>query len=162
MKYIAVALLVILVAGGVFFVSKFRKIASGPAPTPTVEPLVQLPADKHPNIKLEFSADAHYVTVNIDNLHATALEYNLIYEATVKKTKLQTGVNASESLDGKTTYSKRQLLGSESSGKFTYHADIKNAVMELTLRDTSGRSIFTSAYPFAVSPGKSINLEANL
>jgi hypothetical protein len=130
-------------------------------PTPTEEPLEQLPAEKQPKVSLDFSSDAHFVTVNIGNLYATSLEYNLIYEAVVKKTRIQTGVNASEKLDGQTSYSQRQLLGSESSGKFTYHTDIKNALMELTLRDDRGRSIFTATYPFEVTPGKSTELKSN-
>jgi hypothetical protein len=49
-------------------------------------------------------------------------------------------------------------LGSESSGKFTYHENITNAVMELTLRDENKYSIFTATFPFTVSPGKTIEL----
>lgn len=140
-----------------FVKSKFLAPA-GPAPTPTEEPVVELAPEDQPKISLKFSSDSHYVTVNITNLHATALEYNLIYEATVKKDRIQTGVNAATSLDSQTTYSKEQLLGSESSGHFTYHANIQNAVMELTLRDSIGRSIFTATYPFTVTPGKSLEL----
>jgi len=130
----------------------------GPTPTPTEEPVIQLEPEKHPRVSLKFRADGHYVTVNISNIYAQAVEYNLIYDAKVKNNKLQTGVNASAKLDGQSTYSKEQLLGSESSGKFTYHANITNAVMELTLRDAAGRSIFTTTYPFEVSPGKTIDL----
>jgi len=104
---------------------------------------------------LDFSSDGHYVTVNISNIHSDQLEYNLIYDATVKKDRIQTGVNAAAKLNGKSEYSYRQLLGSESSGKFTYHANIQNAMMELTLRDAANRSIFSATYPFTISPGKS-------
>ena len=140
-----------------------RKLAtnnqkSSVAPTPTEEPLMQLKTEEYPQISLEFSSDAHFVTVNISNLHAPALEYNLIYSATVKKDRITTGVNASEKLAGKTEYSQKQLLGSESSSRFTYHQNIQDARLELTLRDSSGRSIFTQTYPFTLSPGKTLDL----
>lgn len=135
------------------------KIRTSLTPTPTEEPLVQLAPEDHPKVALMFRTDSRYVTVNISNLtKAAALEYNLIYDAVVKKNKIQAGVNASAKLEGQTTYSKEQLLGSESSGKFTYHESITNAIMELTLRDANGRSIYTATYPFTVTPGKSSEL----
>jgi len=132
-----------------------------PSPKPTPEIVEQLTPDKQPKVNMAFSSDAHYVTVSIANISAASLEYNLIYDATVKGSSLQTGVNASTHLKGATTYSKKQLLGSESSGKFTYHANIKNAVMELTLRDANNSSVFSATYPFSVIAGSSVDLFAN-
>jgi hypothetical protein len=126
--------------------------------TPTSPTVEQLTEDKYPKVTLQFSADGHYVTVNITDLHAAALEYNLIYDATVKKSPVNTGVTGGTKLDGETSYSYKQLLGSESSGKFTYHENITNAVMELTLRDGNKYSIFSATYPFSVSPGKTVEL----
>ena len=154
-----VVLLTVLVGGFALFKGKPK--TPGPTPTPIEEPIVQLSPDQFPQISLDFSSNGHFVTVNITNLHASALEYNLVYEAVVKKTKIQTGVSASTKLDGATTYSKEQLLGSESSGKFTYHTDIQNGQLELTLRDSAGRSIYTANYPFTHSPGKSVDLTAS-
>lgn len=160
--FIVLGLALFLILIGSLFVRARRSGQSSTlAPTPPEEPFIQLEPDKQPQISLEFSSDGHYVTVNVTNLHAAALEYNLIYEATVKKNRIMTGVNASEKLEGRTQYSQKQLLGSESSGKFTYHQDIENARLELTLRDTSGRSIFTSTYPFALSPGGAVDLTSS-
>ena len=157
---ISILALVLLLGGGFMVVKKvLSPSAPTPTPTPTEEPIQQLTSDQYPKISLQFSADAHYVTVNISNLHAGALEYNLIYDAVVKGNKINTGVNASQKLEGKTDYSKQQLLGSESSGHFTYHTNISNATLELTLRDDSGRSIFDSTYPFTVTPGKTQELQ---
>ena len=131
---------------------------AGPQPIPSPEIAVQLPQEKRPQIELLFSKDGRFVTVSLSDLYADQLEYNLIYDAVVKGSKLQTGVNATATITGKSTYSQKQLLGSESSGKFTYHEKIQNAVMELTLRDASNRSIFTATYPFTVTPGSSSTL----
>jgi len=147
--------LVILLGVGKIY-SSGKKVSSVPTPTPAM--VEQLPADKAPKPSLVFSSDGHYVTVNIDNLHAAELEYNLIYDATVKKNQVNTGVTGSAKLDGKSDYTYKQLLGSESSGKFSYHENIKNAVMELTLRDENKYSIFSATYPFTVTPGKSVDL----
>jgi hypothetical protein len=161
-KVIFIILLVIVLFGigaGVKFILSTK---SSVVPTPTPLPdAVQLTPDQYPKPSLQFSADAHYVTVNIANLHAASLEYDLVYEASVKNNRIQTGVNASAKIDGQATYSKQQLLGSESSGHFTYHTGIDNASLNLTLRDGAGRSIFQATYPFVVSAAKSFDLQAS-
>ena len=146
------------ISAGVILYFKGKPKSSLPIPTPTPEAAVQLATDKQPQVELKFASDGHYATVSLSNLNADQLEYNLIYDATVKSSKLQTGVNSTANISGKSTFSQKQLLGSESSGKFTYHEKITNAVMELTLRDSAGRSIFTSTYPFTVTPGSSSTL----
>lgn len=154
------AVLVLVVSGAIIYSARKNggqlplKATPGPA-------AVQLTAEEQPKIDMTFSSDSHYVTVNLTNLHADKLEYNLIYDATVGKSKLNTGVNSTSVVTGKSTFSQKQLLGSESSGKFSYHADIHNAIMELTLRDSSGRSIFTATYPFTVVAGGSASLTAS-
>jgi hypothetical protein len=158
---IGVGILLLLVVVFVIFRAKSGPTQSA-APTPTPESTAEtLPPEKHPKLSLQFTADAHYVTVNISNLFADQVEYNLIYDATVKGTRIQTGVNASTKLAGKSTYTQKQLLGSESSGKFTYHSNIQNAFLELTLRDTSNRSVFTATYPFEVKAASTQDLVAS-
>ena len=152
--------MILVIAGAVIYSSHKGSRGLTARPTPSPQTVQQLPADKQPQVSLQFSSDAHYVTVDISNLYANQLEYNLIYDATIKNSKLNTGVNAAADVTGKSTYSQKQLLGSESSGKFTYHENIANAHMELTLRGAQGRSIFTATYPFAVKPGSSISLTA--
>jgi uncharacterized membrane protein YdfJ with MMPL/SSD domain len=154
------AIAVLLIAG--FFVRSFGtkgKITAKPTPMPSAAE--QLSPDKQPKVSLAFSSDAHFATVTLSNLNADQMEYNLIYEAKIKNSRNQTGVNDSQNVAGKSTYTKKQLLGSESSGKFTYHEDIQNASMELTLRDADGRSIFTATYPFKVTPGQTVSLSAS-
>lgn len=159
---IAGAVVVLIVASVIIYTAKKNGgTLPTPSPSPIPEIVEQLAPDKQPKVNMAFSSDAHYVTVNITNISGASLEYNLIYDATVKGSSLQTGVNASTQLKGATTYSKKQLLGSESSGKFTYHANIKNAVMELTLRDVNNSSVYSATYPFSVVSGSSVDLFAN-
>ena len=161
-KYFLVPGVLILVTILFFAFSKLSTINHQPsAPTPTPEAVKQLLPDQAPQVSLSFSTDAHYVTVNVTNIHADQIEYNLIYTATVKASQIQTGVNASKKLNGETTYTERQLLGSESSGHFTYHQNIHDATMELTLRDVQNRSVYTATYPFTLSPGSTIDLKAS-
>ncbi len=158
MKFFLLFILGLVMIAGVMILAKSggdpSKIAGSLKPTPTEAQVAQLDPADYPEVSLTFRADSKYVTVKLAKLKAAALEYNLIYDATVKKNKIQSGVNATAKLDGKTTYAKEQLLGSESSGKFTYHENIQNAIMELTLRDAGGHSIYTATYPFVVTPGK--------
>ncbi len=152
------AILVLVISGGVIYMAKKNGGALPISPSPSPKAVTQLTEDKKPKVSLLFSSDAHFVTVSLSNLNADQLEYNLIYDATVKTSQIQTGVNSTADIKGKSTFTQKQLLGSESSGKFTYHTNIKNAVMELTLRDSGGHSVFTQTYPFEVSAGKSVDL----
>ena len=162
MKYkpflIAGALLLVFIG---FFIFKTLKPASesSATPAPTPEPQVeQLSQEQQPKASLQFTKDGHYVTILLSDIQVAQLEYNLIYDASVKKNRIQTGVSGSARLDGKTEFTQKQLLGSESSGHFTYHENIANAVLELVLRNDSGYSVFSATYPFTVSPGKSVSL----
>lgn len=157
-----IAVIALVVAGVVVYTYK-NKAAGGSSalPTPTPDAAVQLSADKQPKVALTFSTDSHFVTVNLTNLNADKLEYDLIYDATVKNNKISTGVNSTATVTGKSTFSEKQLLGSESSGNFTYHTNIQNAVMDLTLRNSAGQSIFTATYPFVVTAGQTVSLTAS-
>jgi hypothetical protein len=160
--FLAVIPLILLIGGGFFVKKTFFPSPSIAVATPTPEPVVeQLPLESQPQASLQFSADGHYVTIKLANVQAAQLEYNLIYDATVKKNQIQTGVSGSARLNGQTTYSQKQLLGSESSGHFTFHDNISNATLELVLRNESGYSVFSATYPFTVSPGKSVSLTAS-
>lgn len=149
------AVVVLLVSSLVIFKFKNKPIGNV-LPTPSPEAAQQLKTSDQPQVKLEFTADGHFVVVTISNLHADQLEYNLIYDATVKTNRINTGVNSTAKISGQTTFSQKQLLGSESSGKFTYHEKISNATMELILRNSAGQSIFSASYPFTVTPGSSV------
>ncbi len=156
----------ILVISGVLLlalgISKIRRGSSQVAnPTPTPPVIEQLSVQDQPQVSLTFSKDNHFVSIDITNIKAASLEYNLIYDAMVKGVSQNTGVSASPKLEGQTSYSYKQLLGSESSGKFTYHENITNATFELTLRNDAGYSIYKAEYPFTVSPGKTISLTAS-
>ncbi len=156
----AVIVLVLVLIGFVVFksMSNSSKAPSAAEPTPTPSAVEQLSVEDQPKVSMAFSPDGHYVTVKISSIKAAQLEYNLIYDATVKKTSIQTGVSGSAQISGTNEYTNKQLLGSESSGKFTYHENIKNALMELTLRNTDGYSVYSATYPFTVSPGKTIDV----
>jgi hypothetical protein len=160
---IVIGVVVLLLLGGTFFFIKRRPAIPTtvtPSPTP-LEEVKQLDLSQQPTVSLAFTSDAHYVTVTLGNLNADQLEYNIIYDATVKNNKIQTGVNSASKITGQTSFTQKQLLGSESSGHFTYHQNIQNAVMELVLRDAANRSVFTATYPFTVTPGQSVTLQAS-
>jgi len=157
-KLIIGAIVLVLIVGGFFLIRKPKTSSSQSVATTAPGIAEQLTPDQYPKVSLEFSSDAHYVTVNITDIHADQVEYDLQYDAVVKGNEIHPGVSASSKLDGKTEYSYKQLLGSESSGKFTYHTKITNAEMHLTLRDNQNRSIYNATLPFTVSPGKSVDL----
>src|SRR3972149_5305863 len=100
--WLAVGAVVILaVAGGIIYSSRRGSGSVGPTPSPVM--VEQLPVEQQPQAELAFSADGHEVTVNISNLHASKLEYNLVYDASVKKgrevSQIQTGVTGGGDID---------------------------------------------------------------
>jgi hypothetical protein len=155
-----IGLILIAVGIGAWFVfGKGKSGSSQTTPTPTFSPAAeQLTPDKQPKVSLQFSSDAHYVTVNLRNLQADILEYSLEYDAIVKKNKINSGVSGGGKISGKSEFTQKQLLGSESSGKFTYHEGIQNAFMKVTLRDSANRSVFAAIYPFSISAGATLDL----
>jgi hypothetical protein len=162
-KAIPVIVLVIALGiGGFLIFNKNKNPESTITPASTPDPVAQqLPPDKQPSVSLAFDAVGHYVTVTVANLNADQIEYSLVYDAVVKNNKINTGASGGGRITGQTTYTQKQLLGSESSGHFTYHENIQNALMNLTLRDSSNRSVFSATYPFTVTPGKSVSLTAS-
>ena len=161
-KKLIIGVTLLVVGIGIFLVFRNRAPKTeNQTPTPTPGIAQQLTPDQYPKVSLDFSSEAHYATVNITNIHADQVEYELQYDATIKGNTIQSGVSASAKLDGKTDYSYKQLLGSESSGKFTYHTKIVNAEIRLTLRDNENRSVYNTTLPFTVSPGKSVDLTPN-
>ncbi len=98
------------ISAGVILSFKDKPKSSLPTPTPTPEAAIQLTTDKQPQVELKFTSDGHYATVSLSNLSADQLEYNLIYDATVKSSKLQTGVNSTANISGKSTFSQKQLF----------------------------------------------------
>ncbi len=167
MKYaiIVVVFLAVLGVGGFIFAKNQISSATKITPTPTETPLQMLSENQYPKVSLSFKPDGHYVTVMINNLHAESVEYDLVYDAKIKRngitSQVNTGINASEKISGKNSYSKEQLLGSESSGHLTFHENIQNASLHLTLRDGSNRSIYSTTYPFSISLGKTVELQSS-
>jgi len=169
MKYVAIFAVVILIGVlGLFFLKKqFSSPGSNIQPTPTEEEVMQLDPKDQPKVSLEFSSDSHYVTVKMINVNASKVEYSIIYDAKIKSkgkvSQVNTGVTGggTANKDSKTYESAKQLLGSESSGHITYHEEIKNGMVDLTLRDEKGRSVFKTNYSFTLTPGKVVELSSS-
>ncbi len=105
-----ILILAIVGVGGWLIFGKGKNSSSRITPTPTETPAAeQLAPDKQPRVSLQFSSDAHYVTVKLSNLNADVLEYNLIYDAIVKKSKINSGVSGGGKISGKSEFTVTEL-----------------------------------------------------
>ena len=139
---IVVALLLLIVGG--FFFWRSRKASQK---TPGLEPegtLIETTLKERPYITLTPSSDGHWLTIDVARIKdADSLEYELLYNTASGAT--QGSIN-SVKLEGKTTYTKKILLGSESSGRFKYDEGVSQGTLTLRLRGGPGTRKFVTEF----------------
>lgn len=97
-----------------------------------------------PFISLTPSSDGHWLNLKVSQIKdADKLEYELLYEATDGATQ---GSIGSIDLKGKTTYEKKILLGSESSGHYRYDKGVERGEITIRLRGGIGRRKYSTEF----------------
>jgi len=146
-KYLPVILIVVaillLIVGGFFLWRSRRSSQKGP----DLEPegvLIETTLDERPYITLTPSSDGHWLTIDVSRIKdADSLEYELLYNTESGAT--QGSIN-SVKLKGETTYTKKILLGSESSGRFKYDEGVTQGTLTLRLRGGPGTRKFVTEF----------------
>jgi hypothetical protein len=91
---------------------------------------------------LRLSADKKFAYLNFTNLRETAkINYILTYDTN----RGQKGLEGGMKLKKTSRSSRKQILGTCSSGKCVYHQGIKNIELVTTFVDHAGRSTTTTA-----------------
>lgn len=92
-----------------------------------------------PFASLTPTSDGHYINLKIDKIKlpkAVSLDYELLYSLPDGRTQ---GVPGTVDLKGETTFERKLLLGSESSGKFRYDEGVEEGSLTVRLRDSKGK-----------------------
>lgn len=102
-------------------------------------PLVEVAFADRPVAMLTPTEDGHYINLKIDKItlpKAVSLDYELLYGLPDGRTQ---GVPGTVDLEGKTSFERKLLLGSESNGKFRYDEGVVDGSLTIRLRDSKGK-----------------------
>lgn len=102
-------------------------------------PLAEVAFADRPVAMLTPTEDGRYINLKIDKItlpKAVSLDYELLYELPDGRTQ---GVPGTVDLDGKTSFERKLLLGSESNGKFRYDEGVETGSLTVRLRDLKGK-----------------------
>lgn len=134
---------IILVLGGGFLFWRSRRAKE----LPTLEPegvLIETTLEERPYITLTPSSDGHWLTINVTRIQdADSLEYELLYNTASGAT--QGSINTVR-LKGETSYSKKILLGSESSGHYKFDEGVTQGNLTVRLRGGKGTRKFVTDF----------------
>ncbi|MEK7536217.1 MAG: hypothetical protein AAB559_00360 [Patescibacteria group bacterium] len=92
-----------------------------------------------PFASLTPTSDGRYINLKIDKIKlpkAVSLDYELLYTLPDGRTQ---GVPGTVDLKGETSFERKLLLGSESSGKFRYDEGVTDGSLTVRLRDSKGK-----------------------
>lgn len=141
---IIIVVVVLLLIGGAFLFWQGRRATKT---EPGLEPegvLIETTLEERPYITLTPSSDGHWLTIDVSRIKdADSLEYELLYNTESGAT--QGSIN-SVKLKGETTYTKKILLGSESSGRFKYDEGVTQGTLTLRLRGGPGTRKFVTEF----------------
>ena len=101
-------------------------------PTPTPVRYVEVSAEEAPFVSLIPSSDGHWLTLNIAGIRdAETVEYELAYDTAAGVGQGSISSPSPVGADGK--YEKRIMLGTESSGKYTFHEGVSGGSVTVKL-----------------------------
>jgi len=144
-NYIVILVIIgiVLILGGGFLFWRSRRTKE----LPTLEPegvLIETTLEERPYITLTPSSDGHWLTINVTRIQdADSLEYELLYNTASGAT--QGSINTVR-LKGETSYSKRILLGSESSGHYKFDEGVTQGSLTVRLRGGKGTRKFVTDF----------------
>lgn len=135
-------------------VSKNRKVQEE-----TLEPeedLIELSLEKRPILSLKPRSDGHYLDMKVEKLlvpEAKILEYEFFYN--VAGSTQPQGSQGSIPVDDKKSIEEELLLGTESSGKFRYDANVEGGTVTLKFRNDAGKVVTKFESNFRMYQGSS-------
>jgi hypothetical protein len=103
------------------------------------EVAIEIAFKDRPVASLTPSEDGHWLNLKVDKIKvakSSSLDYELLYTLPDGRTQ---GVPGTVDLKGKTSFERKLLLGSESSGKFRYDEGVKEGSLTVRIRDSKGK-----------------------
>lgn len=107
----------------------------------------ELPIEQRPFTSLTPTSDGHWLIMKIERINvpnATTLEYELLYQVPGKPDQ---GIPGTVKLDGK-DIERKLLLGTESSGNYSFDEGVERGKLTLKFRDSSNKLIGTVSTDF--------------
>lgn len=138
-KYLPVVIFVLgalILAGGFFFL---RGNDDNPEQEEDEEAVAEIPFEQRPVVSLTPTEDGHYLIMRMNNLglKAKTLDYVILYDTADGTTR---GVPGTAQLNG-SEVERDILLGSESSGIFSYDEGVEKGTITLRFRDDKGKLV---------------------
>jgi hypothetical protein len=142
---LVIALVVVLIIGGVGLLSRNKKDETSGEKVPTVAPEVQLPLEERPFFSLVPTSDGHWVEFKLSGINqAKTVEYELGYLAGGGNIPRGTKTDEAIDLNNSSFFSRKFLFGSEScSGtgesrvcRYRYDEDIVGGDINISLQGT--------------------------
>jgi len=135
-RYLPLFLFLVGVAAlaAAFFVFRGKKTS----PESEEAALQEVALEERPVASLIPSEDGHWLTLKIEEivLDAASLDYELLYKLPDGRTQ---GVPGTIKLNNQKTIERELLLGSESSGKFSYDEGVEKGTLTLRFRNEKGK-----------------------
>lgn len=149
-KKIVVGLAGLLVVAGLgigayFVFGKGKGNEEGPLPTPTPEKYLEVGVEESPFISVTPTADGHWLNIGIERIQdAETIEYELAYETADGVN--QGAIGGPYPVPSSGVYTKKILLGTESSGHYTYHEGVKDGSLTVRLGGGKGPRKFVADF----------------
>jgi hypothetical protein len=135
-KYLPLILFVVGLGAltAAFFVFRDKKTSVETEETALQEVVLE----ERPVASLTPSEDGHWLNLKIEKivLNATSFDYELLYKLPDGRTQ---GVPGTVKLDGQKIIERELLMGSESSGKFSYDEGVEQGTLTLRFRNERGK-----------------------
>lgn len=124
-------------------------------PSEDGDTLTEVAFADRPFASLVPTSDGHYINLKIEKISlakAVSLDYELLYSLPDGRTQ---GVPGTVDLNGESTFERKLLLGSESSGKFRYDEGVEDGSLTVRLRDAKGKLLAKFSTKFHLQSGDS-------
>lgn len=157
--FILVIIGIILILGGGFIFWRSWRVKELPPASEPEGVLIETTLEERPYIILTPSSDGHWLTIEVSRIReADSLEYELLYNTASGAT--QGSINTVK-LKGESSYSKKILLGSESSGHYKFDEGVTQGSLTVRLRGGPGTRKFVTDFHLQQGEDELASIDGN-
>jgi hypothetical protein len=155
-KFLPIILLilgVVVLLGAYIFIKREKQKAV--VQVPQEGTIQEISVEKRPIVSLTPSTDGHWLKLKVEKIviNAVSMDYELLYQVPDGR---QQGVPGTIQLNGVSEIERDLLMGSESSGKFSYDQGVEKGTITIKFRDNQGVLVGKLSSDFHLQSGVSI------